>query len=150
MESWLWQIAFGVIVASLLYWEQLSAWVRALVQRKRAFPLGYLFATGYAILGVLILEVTFTARPLPRFEEIFLAGIAITSYFFTITAAAYLLAISVAVAAWILPPVGSFAIASPADCYRVLSFAAVSGLLILLTGRLKKWSSQNRGALPEN
>jgi hypothetical protein len=120
------------------------------VQGRPASRLGFVFATAYAGLATAIAFLAFRAQPLPRFTDIFLIGIAITAYFFTMTPAAYLLLISIAVAAWILPPAGSFAIASPADCYRLFSFTAVAGLLIFLTGRLKKWSEQRNSPLRQN
>lgn len=119
-------------------------------KRNYAFPAGYVFATAYAAIATVVALITFHSQPLPRFMDIFLVGIGITAYFFAITPAAYLLALSVAVSAWILPPTGSFAISRPEDWYRLLSFTAVAGLLIFLTGRLKKWRGQTAGALSRN
>jgi K+-sensing histidine kinase KdpD len=150
MEAWIWKAALGIILASLFYWNRCIAWIGAQKGLRLANPRGYIFATAYACLAILVIHITFTTTPMPGFDNIFLVGIAITAYFFTITPAAYLLLLSVAAAAWILPPTGSFAIASPADWYMVLSFAAAACLLILLTARLKKWSAHGAGTLQGN
>jgi K+-sensing histidine kinase KdpD len=139
--------SFGSVAVLLMF---VIARLKLVARRRMAFPLGYVFATAYAALATAISLVMFHTAPLPRFMDIFLVGIAATVYFFAISPAAYLLVISIAVSAWILPPDGSFAIAKPADLYRIASFAAVSGLLIFLTSRLKKWSAQTAGALGGN
>lgn len=115
--------------------------------QKLSFPLGYVFATAYAAIALVTTLVMSHSQVIPRFMDIFLVGIAVTAYFFTISPATYLLAISVAISAWILPPSGSFAIANPLDWYRIFSFTAVAALLIFLTDRLKRWSAHTTGAL---
>jgi uncharacterized protein DUF4118 len=129
MERWIWQAAFGIIVAALLYWDRLFAWIRA-AKRDSAVSLGYLFVISYAFLAVLVVNITFTVRPLPRFDDLFLVGIALAAYFFSAKPAGLLMAIGVAVSTWILPPTGSFRVASATDVYRIFSFSAVSLLLI--------------------
>ncbi len=137
MEIWGWQAAFGMILVALFYREQLTGWIVALARQNSGFGLGYVFATGYALLAILVVDVTFTLHPLPRFDDIFLVGIALTAYFFNSKPAAYLLLIGILVSAWVLPPADSFKIAEPVDWYRVSSFAAVSVLLMCIITQLK-------------
>ena len=136
MERWIWEIAFGIIVATLFYWERVIAWISAAKQHSAA-SLGYLFAVFYAFFAVLVVDTTFTVRPLPRFDDLFLVGIALAAYFFCARPAAFLLAIGVAVSAWVLPPSDSFRVASPTDWYRIFSFSVVSVLLIGVITLLK-------------
>ena len=138
MEIWVWQAAFGMILAALFYWEQLTGWIGALAQQNSRFGPGYVLATGYALLAILVVDVTFTLHPLPRFDDIFLVGIALTAYFFNSKPAAFLLLIAILVSAWVLPPADSFKIADPVDWYRISSFAAVSVLLMGVIAKLKR------------
>lgn len=137
MELIFWRALFGLIVAGLFFRSQFLSFVRRQLQEGRVSSLGFLFATGYALLSILIIDATFTTRPIPRFDDLFLAGIALAAYFFSTGAALYLSAIAILVSLWYLPPAGNFTVASLTDSLRILSFAAVSGILILVTRRLK-------------
>lgn len=138
METTLWQLALALILLSLVYAEQLSRWIRARIERRAVFPLGYILATVYAFGVVLFFDATFAFRPLPRYEDVFLIGIALAAYFFGSAPAAYLLGIAMAVSAWVLPPTGSFGIDSALDWYRFISFGIVSVLMICTVGGLRK------------
>jgi membrane protein implicated in regulation of membrane protease activity len=64
-------------------------------------------------------------------------GIVLTAYLYTWESAAYLVLISVGVAAWILPPDGSLLVQQFADWYRLVSFAALSVFLVCVITRMK-------------
>jgi Domain of unknown function (DUF4118) len=137
MHAWIWQITFGILLAVLFFWNQVIAWIRRQAGPEAVFPLGYLFACIYALTAILAIDRTSTLTPIPRFEDMFLVGIALTAYFFNTKPAACLLAMGIAVSVWILPPLDRFSGASQVDFYRLLSFALVSGLLIFVINRLK-------------
>ena len=142
--GWYRVVSFGAISFLLMF---VIARLKQKSAQKQSFPMGYAFATAYAAVALAAMLVMFDSQPAPRFMDIFLVGIAVTAYFFTITPATYLLAVSIAISAWLLPPTHSFAIANPSDWYRIFSFTAVAVLLILLTARLKRWSAQPAEAL---
>jgi len=106
---------------------------------------GLLFATVYSLVTSPLVCSLFHSRPLPRFNDIFLVGIVLTTYLFTWESGTYLLAISLAVSAYVLPPYGSFAVATPDDWYRMASFGCISVFLIGLVHRLKT----RTGSAPE-
>jgi hypothetical protein len=140
MEQRLWQLGFAAVLGILLYWNQLAAWIKAEMARKRVFPLGYAFAAAYAacVAGVVDLaSSSHLPRPLPRFDDLFLLGTALTVYFFGAAPAATLLSFAISFTVWILPPAGSFTVVDPADWYRVCSFAIVAISLIWGIARLK-------------
>jgi len=139
--TWVWQVSFGLILAALFYWSRWTAWVRAHAQSS--LP-GYLFAVTYALASVLLIDFTFTSTPLPRFGDIFVAGVALTAYLFGTGPAALLLMIALGVSMWVLPPWGSFYVADRADWYRLVSFGNVSVLLIFVIGRLKREVKRNQ------
>ena len=136
MEARVWQFAIGIIVFTLIYWERVVAWIVA-ARRNSQASLGYLFAVAYAFVALLVVDVTVMVRPLPRFDDLFLVGIALAAYFFSARPAAFLLAIAVAVSAWFLPPSDSFLVDSPTDWYHIVSFSAVAVLLIGVITLLK-------------
>ena len=140
MELRLWQLGFTALVSVLLYWNQLTAWVKIELARKRIFPLGYVFAAANAVCVAGIVDIaslSHHARPMPRFDDLLLLGIALTVYLFGAAPAAALLGFAIPFAFWILPPAGSFSVADSADLYRIWSFAVVAVALIWGMARLK-------------
>jgi K+-sensing histidine kinase KdpD len=149
MELRFWQLAFAALVAVLLYWKQLASWANTELREKRVFPLGYIFAgANLACVGgiVDIASASHLGRPMPRFDDLFLLGIALTVYLFGAAPAAALLACAIPFSFWILPPAGSLAVGDPADVYRVCSFAAVAVSLIWGIGRLKVEAHRRRAS----
>jgi len=120
-------------------------WLRERMGFRSPRMVGLLFATVYSLVTSPLVCSLFHSRPLPRFNDIFLVGIVLTTYLFTWESGAYLLAISLAVSGYVLPPYGSFAVATPEDWYRIASFACISVFLIGLVHRLKT----RTGSTPE-
>jgi hypothetical protein len=133
----IWQILAAALVGSLFYLRKVVLWIGGRLGPRSNRPLGYLFASFFALVTSPLVCKVFEARPLPRFSDVFLVGIVLTSYLFSWDAAAYLLVLSLLVSAWILPPYGSLAITGGAEWYRLISFAALSVFLICLISRLK-------------
>ncbi len=92
--------------------------------------------------------ILFGGHALPRFNDIFLIGIVLTAYRFRWEPAIYLLGISLLVSAWVLPPYGTFRVTGFAEWYRMLSFAAVSVILVYLVsrGKARKRVDERAGA----
>ena len=61
----------------------------------------------------------------------------LTCYFFTWEPSACLLVVSVLVSAWVLPPNGTLLVHGFNEWYRLISFTAVSIIMILLIARMK-------------
>ena len=133
----LWQIAAAAMIGALFYVRRVVTWLREHLGLRSPMAMGFLFATVYALIASPLVCSLFHARPLPRFNDIFLVGIVLTTYLFTWEAAAYLLVIALAVSAWVLPPYDSFAVTGLEDWYRMVSFACISVFLIGLVHRLK-------------
>jgi hypothetical protein len=74
---------------------------------------------------------------MPRFNDIFLVGIALTVYFFSWESGAYLFAISLLASAWILSPGGTLRVEGFTEWYRLISFSTLSVFIILLLTRMK-------------
>lgn len=135
--SMLWQIAAAAIIASLFYVRRAAGWMRSHPGLVSAKPVGLLFALMYALVAS-PLTIQFLSGPsTPRFNDIFLVGIALTAYLFTWESSTFLLVISILVSAWILPPYGSLRVEGFAEWYRLASFSGVSIFLICLITRLK-------------
>ncbi len=132
----LWQVAAATLIGTLFYVRRVVGWIRGTLG-LRARSMGFLFASCFALVASPLICTVFQTRPLPRFNDIFLVGIVLTTYLFTWDAAAYLLVISLLVSAWVLPPYGNMAVDRPEDWYRIVSFAAISIFLIVLVHRLK-------------
>jgi K+-sensing histidine kinase KdpD len=137
MESQVWQLAFGALITTLLFWRPISVWISKEFAKKKVFPLGYLFAAVYTLSVIGALEMISAFRPTARFDDFFLFGIVVAAYLFGAAPAMLLLGLALAFCAWILPPSGSFRIAATLDLYRLFSFAMVSLVLILAVLRLK-------------
>jgi hypothetical protein len=140
--SMLWQMAAAALIGSLFYLRRVTGWLRIFLGPRSSKSMGFLFAS---VLGIAISLVTmqlFGARPLPRFNDIFLVGIVLTAYLFTWESAAYLMVISIFVSAWILPPTGTLRVEGFAEWYRLASFTLLSIFLISLITRMKTRRSQ--------
>lgn len=135
--SMLWQIAAAVVIGSLFYVRRAAGWIRSHPGLVSARRMGFLFALIYALAASPLTIQFFSGQFTPRFNDIFLVGIALTAYFFTWESASFLLVISILVSAWILPPYGSLRVEGLAEWYRLASFTGVSVLLICLITRLK-------------
>ena len=86
--------------------------------------------------------------PSPRFNDLFVVGIALTVYLYTWESAAYLLLIATTVSAWVLPPYGSLRVAGFNDRYRLVSFTCLSVFLICLLSRMKTRLESRRTESP--
>lgn len=133
----LWQVAAAAAIGSLFYLRKAILWIRTRLGLKSSRSMGYLFASCYALVASILICSVFRSLPVPRFNDIFLIGIVLTTYLFTWDAAAFLLGIAMLVSAWVLPPYGTFAVARMEDWYRIFSFTCVSVFLIMLVNRLK-------------
>lgn len=142
LRSLPWQFALLALLFVSFYLRRILRWAGAtpLIQTRRAK--GYAFAFGFAVLVSPAICGLIEIHSLPRFNDIFLVGIVLTTYLFTWEGGALLLLLSVLVSAWVLPPYGSFAIASGEDWYRLLSFVLLSSFLIALVHRLKARRSE--------
>jgi hypothetical protein len=133
----LWQAAAAACIGSLFYMRRFVLWVRRHGDFRSPRATGFVFATVYAlVVSPLVLGLCRNGL-MPRFGDLFLLGILLTTYFFTWEGATCLLGVGVLVSAWLLPPSGSFAIASTGDLFRLVSFTLVSLFLICLITRLK-------------
>jgi len=133
----LWQVAAAAVIGALFYVRRFVMWLRERMGLRTPRTVGLLFATLYSLVTSPLVCTLFHSRPLPRFNDIFLVGIVLTTYLFTWESAVYLLVLSLGVSAYVLPPYGSFAVALPEDWYRMASFACISIFLIGLVHRLK-------------
>lgn len=131
----IWQLAAAAVVGSMFYVRRVVGWVRKSVGVYSPETMGYLFATVFALVVSPVIVQLFRAYSLPRFNDIFLVGIFLTSYLFSWRPAVYLLVISVLVSAYLLPPDGTLQIQATTDIVRLVSFTAVSMLLIVLSTR---------------
>jgi K+-sensing histidine kinase KdpD len=133
----LWQLAAATAIGSLFYVKRAWSWIRSHIGSSSPLAGGFLFATAFALVATPVTLILCENHPLPRFNDFFLIGIVLTAYLFRWEPSVYLLAISLMVSAWVLPPAGSFQVAGFSDWYRILSFAAVSIILIGLVSRSK-------------
>ncbi|MEO8598131.1 MAG: hypothetical protein ABI759_32725 [Candidatus Solibacter sp.] len=132
-----WQVVAAGVIGSLFYVRKIFTWVRDHLGFRSARVTGFLFASLFALIASPLTVTLFDGHPLPRFNDLFLVGIVLTTYLFTWESAIYLLVISLGVSAWILPPTGSFTILGFTDWYRFISFALVSVVMVVLITRLK-------------
>lgn len=132
-----WQLALLALLFLAFYLRRILQWASgsAVFEKRRAR--GYLFAVCFALVVSPVVCDVIETRSLPRFNDVFLVGIVLTTYLFTWEGGAFLLVLSTLVSAWVLPPYGSFTIAHGEDWYRLLSFVALSVFLITLVHRLK-------------
>jgi hypothetical protein len=132
-----WHVFGAGTLLAILNWRTVGAFLREHAGLRDARSNGFAFATTYALLSVPLCVSLFDNQPTPRFNDIFLVGIALTVYFFSWEPATYLFAVSVIASAWILPPHGSIRVEGFAEWYRLISFSLVSVFVILLLARLK-------------
>ncbi len=146
----LWQMAAAAVIGSLFYVKRVWNWLRSHLGLKSPLAAGFAFATLFALVASPIAAILFEGYALPRFNDIFLIGIVVTAYRFRWEPSIYLLAISLLVSAWVLPPYGSFRVAGFAEWYRMLSFAAVSVVLVYLVsrGKARKQVDERARAFP--
>ena len=131
-----WQVAAAAILGSVFYIQRIALWVRENVripERAR----GFVFATSFALVAAPLTVSIFGGQPVPRFNDLLLVGIVLTSYLYSWEPAVYLLVISDLVSAWILPPFGSMRLQGVAEWYRLTSFTLLSIFLIALISRMK-------------
>lgn len=136
-QPMVWHVFGAGAVVMILNWRALGAFFREHAGLRNIRSGGFAFATSYALLSVPLCVSLFDKQPTPRFNDIFLVGIALTVYLFSWEPATYLFAISVLASAWILPPHGSIRVEGFAEWYRLISFSGVSVFVILLLARLK-------------
>ena len=136
----LWQVAAATAIGVLFYVKRITGWVRSNLGLQSERAMGFTFATIFALTTSPITMALFHTHPLPRFNDVFLVGIVLTTYLFTWEPAVYLLIVSLGVSAWILPPDGSIWVREFADIYRLVSFAALSVFLVCLINRMKSRS----------
>uniref|UniRef100_Q029V6 Sensor protein KdpD transmembrane domain-containing protein n=1 Tax=Solibacter usitatus (strain Ellin6076) TaxID=234267 RepID=Q029V6_SOLUE len=133
----LWQMAAAAVIGSLFYVKRLWILLRNHLALESPMAAGFAFATLFALVASPVTVILFEGHALPRFNDIFLIGIVLTAYRFRWEPSIYLLAISLLVSAWVLPPHGSFRVSGFADWYRMISFAVVSMILVYLVSRGK-------------
>ena len=133
----LWQLLAAAAIGSLFYARRAAGFIRSHLGLKSGRAVGFVFATCYALIASPLILQIFHAAPMPRFNDIFLVGIVLTTYLFTWESAVYLLCIAALVSAYVLPPYGSLGIRAASDMYRLFSFVATSVFLICLITRLK-------------
>jgi hypothetical protein len=137
-ESMAWHVLGASTLVAILNWRTIARFLRDTAGLRTARSMGFAFATIYALLTFPFSASLIGGQPMPRFNDIFLIGIALTAYFFTWEPAAYLLVLSVLASAWILPPYGTIQIQGASEWYRLISFTAVSLFIMLLLTRMKK------------
>ena len=135
--SMVWQMMAAALIGSLFYLRRVGGWVRGRVSLRSPRTAGFLFASAFGAAMCPLTMQLFGSHPLPRFNDIFLVGIVLTAYLFTWESAVYLLAISVLVSAWVLPPSGRFWVDGFADWYRLASFTLLSVFMVRLITRMK-------------
>src|SRR5437667_8237894 len=138
-----WQLVAATAIGCLFYLKRASMWIRKHLGIRSERSLGFAFATFYALVVSPVTLTLFHARPLPRFNDLFLVGIVLTAYLFTWGPAVYLLVISLLVSAWVLPPNGAMRVEGFAEWYRLVSFSVLSVFLIGLISRMKRQVVRN-------
>jgi hypothetical protein len=89
----LWQMAAAGIIGSLFYVRRIAIWLRRRLKSRSARAMGYLFAWCFGMAASPLVIGLFNSQPVPRFDDVFLVGIALTSYLFTWKPAVFLHAI---------------------------------------------------------
>jgi hypothetical protein len=134
----LWQVAAAGIFGSFFYARRAGAWIRQHCGLHSPRSMGFLFASFYSLAATPVVCGLIRGHAVPRFNDIFLVGIVLTAYLFTWEPAAFLLAVSMLISAYILPPYGTLRLELASDWYRLGSFFLVSVFLISIVTRLKK------------
>ena len=143
----LWQMAAAALVGSLFYVHRVARWIRRVTGSRSPRTIGFLFASCFALVTSPLVYELFGSQPVPRFNDVFLIGIVLTSYLYTWEPAAFLLVISLVFSAWIMPHGGTWIPTHTQDWYRLCSFAAVSIFLICLVTQMK---SRYASRLPDS
>ena len=134
----------------LFKWQRIVELLREYAGLRRDESSGWIFASIYALVSLPLTFILFQGQPLPRFNYIFLIGIAITAYFFSWKPSLFLFGISILATAWVLPPFGSLQVAGFTEWYRLISFSAVAAFLILLLsrGKVRFGKERNSSRIP--
>jgi hypothetical protein len=132
-----WHVLSASALLTVLNWRRVAAFAGEYAGLRSVRASGFAFATAYAMFTVPLALRVFDGQPMPRFNDIFIVGIALTVYFFSWEPAAYLFVISFLVSAWVLPPNGTFGVEGFAEWYRLISYSAVALILMLLLTRMK-------------
>jgi hypothetical protein len=135
--SMLWQMAAAALIGSLFYLRRVAGWVRIAFGLRSSKPMGFLFASVFGAAISPVAMQLFGGHPVLRFNDVFLVGIVVTAYLFTWESATFLLAISILVSAWVLPPSNSLRIEGLAEWFGLSSYTVVSIFLIFLITRMK-------------
>lgn len=133
----------GSMVELLFSAYGVASWFDRLVQPRRTLVLGSVFALLYGTLATAVSLTVFSSTYTPRFSDIFLIGVLLTSYLYCWQPAAVLFLHSLLVTAYVLPPAGDIRVASPTDIYRILSYAACCLLFIGLMEAARKRSRKS-------
>ena len=134
-----WHVYGASVLLIVLKWRSVADLLSERLRLRSTRAMGFVFAMLYALLslGVFLNLFNFGGQPMPRFNDIFLIGVALTAYFFTWDSAVFLLGIGVLFSAWILPPNGNIRVEGITEWYRLISFTLVAGFIILLVNRIK-------------
>jgi hypothetical protein len=133
----LWHIFGGAAVIAILNWRHVGVWLQENAGIRSRRSAGFVFAVFYACVTTPIIISITEGHVIPRFNDIFLVGIVFTCYFFTWESATTLLALSMLITAWILPPNGDLRVEGFNEWYRLISFTLVSAMMIMLLTRIK-------------
>jgi K+-sensing histidine kinase KdpD len=124
-------------VAGVFVLLRLAAWFDQQVAKNLSRWAGYVFATGYALIATYAVLGWLSATPVPRFADIFLIGIVLTTYLYGWQPAVWLFLYSVGVTLWVLPPYGSLLISRMEDLYRVNSYSISCLFVIFVIQRVR-------------
>jgi hypothetical protein len=136
-QPMVWHVLGASTLLTVLNWRRVAAFVGEHSGLRSVRSSGVAFATAYAVFTVPFTLSFFDGQPMPRFNDVFVVGIALTVYFFSWEPAVYLFVISLLVSAWILPPYGTLGVEGFAEWYRLISFSAVSLFIMVLLTRMK-------------
>ena len=134
-----WHLYGASILLVVLKWRRIADLLSERFRLRSARAMGFAFACLYSLLslGVFLNLFDLNGQPMPRFNDVFLIGIGLTTYFFTWDSAAFLFLIGALFSAWILPPNGTMRVEGISEWYRLLSFSSVSIFIIFLVNRIK-------------
>jgi hypothetical protein len=97
----------------------------------------YLLAACYCLISAIVILFCFDTPP-PRFMDFFLLGIAFAGARWSWRPALMIYVISLFIAAWVLPPRNSIAIADKYDQYRMSSYSVTAIALVVALDYAKR------------
>ena len=100
----------------------------SLLSFEAQFP--YLVAAAYVLAVSLGIAFAFPVPP-PRFMDVYLIGIAFSYARWSMGPALFIYFSSLFFAAWLLPPAGTLVVSEGHDVYRMISYSASVGAVIL-------------------